>query len=240
MLKLLIADGTEEFRLALAEHLTGSYVVRCCHQGKQTMEMIHTFKPDVLVLDLMLPELDGISLLQRLAEEGNMPVVLATTRMYTDYVVDALTKLGVGYLMIKPCDLNATVARIRDLSERIVPVSRPRPDLQTTISNVLLSMGFPAKLHGFTYLREAIEESIRNPGQLVTKELYPLVGKRCRASWEQVERSIRNAIATAYRNRNEQIWQQYFEPGADNMVERPSNGTFINTLAARLRDHSRV
>jgi len=236
MLKLLIADATEEFRIALAERLAGSYVIRCCNHGKQTMELIHTFRPDMLVLDMMLPALDGISLLQRLEEEGQMPIVLATTRMFTDYMVDALTRMGVGYLMVKPCDLNATVARIRDLSERVNPAVRPRPDLQTAISNILLEMSFPAKLHGFAYLREAVELSVRNPGQLVTKELYPEVGKRCDASWEQVERSIRSAIATAYRNRNEQVWQQYFPPGPDGVVVRPTNGAIISTLAARLRE----
>ena len=80
MLKLLIADGTEEFRLALAEQLAGSFVIRCCHQGKQALEMIDSFRPDVLVLDLMLPELDGISLLQQLAERNAMPVESASGR----------------------------------------------------------------------------------------------------------------------------------------------------------------
>lgn len=238
MLKLLIADAMEEFRTALADRLAGSFVIRCCNHGKQTMELIDSFRPDVLVLDLMIPELDGISLLQRLEDEGKMPIVLATTRMNTDYVMDALTRLGVGYLLVKPCDLNAAVSRIRDMAERINPAVRPRPELHTTITNILLTMGFPAKLHGFAYLREAVELSVRNPGQLVTKELYPEVGKRCDASWEQVERSIRSAIATAYRNRNEEVWQQYFQPGKEGTVIRPTNNAFISTLAARLRESS--
>jgi len=70
MLKLLIADATEEFRIALAERLAGSYVIRCCNHGKQTMELIHTFRPDMLVLDMMLPALDGISLLKDLRRRG--------------------------------------------------------------------------------------------------------------------------------------------------------------------------
>lgn len=234
MLKLLIADGNEEFRLALAEQLAGSYVIRCCHQGKQALEMIGSFRPDVLVLDLMLPELDGISLLQRLSEQGIMPVVLATSRFTNDYVLEAATRFGVGYLMSKPCDIRATAARVQDLSGRMRSAPLARPDTKTVIANVLLSLGISPKLRGYTYLCEAIGELMTNPGQMVTKELYPAVGKRCDATREQVERSIRSAIHAAFKNRNEQIWRQYFDGDADGLLLRPTNGTFITVLAARL------
>ncbi len=238
MLKLLIADGTEEFRIALAEQLAGSYVIRCCHQGKQALEMIGSFRPDVLVLDLMLPELDGISLLQQLAEQNIMPVVLATSRFTNDYVLEAATRFGVGYLMSKPCDIHATAARVRDLSARMQPVSLARPDNRTLITNALLSLGLPTKLRGYTYLREAIAELMENPGQMVTKELYPTVGKRCDASKDQVERSIRSAIAAAYKNRNEQVWRQFFGMNCQGELPRPTNGAFITTLATRLAQNS--
>jgi two-component system response regulator (stage 0 sporulation protein A) len=234
MLKLLIADGTEEFRLALAEQLAGSFVIRCCHQGKQTMEMINSFRPDVMVLDLMLPELDGVSLLQELAEQNAMPVVLATSRFTNDYVLEAAARYGVAYVMSKPCDIRATAARVRDLSARMKPAPLARPDTRTIVRNVLLSLNVPPKLRGYTYLLEAIVELMENPGQMVTKELYPTVGKRCYASRDQVERSIRSAIAVAYKNRNEQLWRQYFAPSAGMELSRPTNGTFITTLATRL------
>ena len=141
MLKLLIADGTEEFRLALTEQLAGSFVIRCCHQGKQALEMIGSFRPDVLVLDLMLPGLDGISLLQAVEELGLKPMVLAMTRFVSPYVMEAMDRFGVGYLMIKPCDVNATLARIRDLSRRHSSPALPAPDIRTTVSNVLLHLG---------------------------------------------------------------------------------------------------
>lgn len=234
MLKLLIADGTEEFRLALAEQLAGSFVIRCCHQGKQALEMINSFRPDVLVLDLMLPELDGISLLQQLAERNAMPVVLATSRFTNDYVLEAATRYGVAYLMSKPCDIRATAARVRDLSTRMKPAPLARPDTRTIVRNVLLSLSVPPKLRGYAYLLEAIVELMENPGQMVTKELYPTVGKRCYASKEQVERSIRSAIAAAYKIRNEQVWRQYFDPNGEAELSRPTNGAFVTTLATRL------
>ena len=231
MLKLLIADGTEEFRMALARQLAGSYVIRSCAQGKQALEMIRSFRPDILVLDLMLPELDGISLLQMLAQENMMPTVLATTRFINDYVLDSATQFGVGYVMVKPCDVHATAARIRDLAQQFTAVPVARPDPRTMISNVLLELGFSTKLRGYTYLREAVEEAMRHPGQLVTKELYPAVAKRCDATRDQVERSVRSAIAGAYSIRNEVVWRQYFRQDCDGEIRRPSNGTVITTLA---------
>ena len=115
MLKLLIADATEEFRLALARQVTGIYLVRCCADGRQALEMIDSFKPDVLVLDMLMPGLDGITILQRTAEMGINPVVLATTRLATEYVLESVGRLGVGYVMVKPCDVKATAARLKDL-----------------------------------------------------------------------------------------------------------------------------
>lgn len=237
MLKLLIADSTEEFRIALTEQLSGSYVVRSCGQGLQALELVRSFKPDVLVLDLMLPELDGISLLQRLSEEDGMPTVLATTRFTNDYVLDAVSRLGVGYVMVKPCDVSAAASRIRDLSHPRTETYLARPDLETVISNVLLELGIPTKLRGYQFLREAVAEFIRNPGQMVTKELYPEVGKRCGATWEQVERSIRSAIADAYKHRDEAVWRRYFRPDVDGKLRRPSNSTLISVLAERLSRH---
>ena len=110
-MKLLIADGNEEFRRALAAELQGAYHVRCCGDGKEALSLLRSFVPDVLVLDLMLPELDGISLLQSAASAGLCPMVLVTSRFYNDYILGALGELSVGYMMRKPCDIPATAAR---------------------------------------------------------------------------------------------------------------------------------
>lgn len=233
-LKLLIADGTEEFRLALTEQVRGIYQIRTCQEGHETLCMLHSFKPDVLVLDMMLPGLDGITLLQRAAEAGLRPMVLATTRLLNDYVIDSVSRLGVGYLMVKPCDVNATVARLQDLTERLKPPAVSRPDPRTAVSNMLLTLGIPTKLDGYGYLREAILVAMRRQGQMVTKEIYPAVGKTCNASATQVERSIRSAIKRAWERRDESVWRMYFQTGSDGMLERPTNAEFISQLADRM------
>lgn len=234
MRKLLIADGSEHFRDALADAMRGAYIVRTAWEGNQALELLGSFKPDVLVLDLMMPGLDGITLLERIREMGLRPVVLATTRFASDYVLERLAQMGVGFVMVKPCEVKAAAARIADLTQRMDPPEICQPDQKTAVCNLLLTLGIPTKLRGYPYLREAILLEMGNPGQSVTKELYPAVASACNASAAQVERSIRSAIQTAWMNRDEQIWRLYFQSGPTGTVPRPTNGGFISRLADRL------
>lgn len=234
MRKLLIADANEEFRMALADQMRGSCTVRVCKDGKRALELLHSMKPDILVVDLMLPELDGISLLQQAAQAGLQPMVLATTRFANDYVLDAAERLGVGYVMVKPCDVRATAARIDDLSEHLKPIPKAPADPETQVTAMLLDLRIPTKYKGFACLRIAILEAIRDPNQLLTKELYPKVARLCEGSAEQVERSIRGAIKNAWLCRDEQVWRMYFPANFRGALERPTNGEFISALANRM------
>lgn len=193
--------------------------------------MLHSMKPDILVLDLMLPELDGISLLQQAAQAGLQPMVLATTRFANDYVLDSAERLGVGYVMMKPCDVRATAARIDDLSEHLKSIPSTQPDPETQVTAMLLDLRIPTKYKGFPCLRVAILEAIRDPNQLLTKEIYPKVAKMCEGTPEQVERSIRGAIKHAWLCREEHVWRMYFPPNLRGTLERPTNGQFISGLA---------
>lgn len=234
MLKLLIADASEEFRLALADQLKTSYIIRMCTEGKEALEEMHAFGPDVMILDLTLPGMDGISLLQRAAAAGMRPVVLATTRFLNDYVLKSAEILGVGYLMVKPCDVGATVERLSDLTETIQEPVFSRPDARNVVSNLLLSLGIPTKLRGYPCLREAILEVMREPGQQVTKTLYPRVAQLCGGNGTQVERAIRGAIKAAWEKRDDRLWEVFFQPDADGNIPRPSNAAFISCLADRI------
>lgn len=234
MLKLLIADTGEGFRQALSEQLRGIYRIRVCREGRETLEMLLSYKPDLVVLDMMLPGLDGISILQEAARCGLRPMVLATTKYANDFMVEAAARLEVGYMMVKPCDVKATAQRVQDLAEHIRQPVVVRPDSRTVVSNTLLALGISTKLRGYAYLREAILEMMNNPGQSVTKELYPAVGKICGATSVQVERSIRSAIGKAWENRDEAMWQLYFRNTSADKMERPSNAVFISCISDRL------
>lgn len=233
--KLLIAEGTEEFRLALAEVLSGAFHIRTCSNGVEALALLRSFAPDIAVLDLMLPGLDGISVLQRASEEGIRPRILATTRFLNDYVSEKVSDLNVSYLMMKPCDVGATVERITDLSQRIRQSSPTPADPRSLVSNILISLGVPTKLRGYGYLREAVLMIAENPGQSITKELYPAVATRCRCESSHVERCSRNAIEAAWRKRNEEVWSQFFPPGADGTCDRPTNAEFMTAIAEKLQ-----
>lgn len=234
MLKLLIADSGEEFRQALADQVRGTYRIRICQDGREALDMLLAFKPDLVVLDMMLPGLDGITILEEASRCGIRPMVLAVTKQDTDYMVRSAVRLGVGYMMVKPCQMKAVVRRLQDLAEYLETPAVACPEPRTTVTNILLTLGISTKLRGYAYLREAILEVVNRPGQSVTKELYPAVGKMCDATKTQVERSIRSAIEKAWEHRDEALWRLYFQPASGEVPERPTNAVFITRIADRV------
>ena len=229
MRKLLIADCNEDYRAALAAALSSQYHVLCCRSGTEAMALLQKELPDILVLDLMLPELDGLTLLERIAAMGIRPMVLASTPILSDYVNSSAQRLGIEYLVRKPCDIDAIASRIRDLSRRLKS-PEPHVDPVNFVSSLLLSLSISTKHDGFIYLREAILRMAKDPAQSVTKLLYPEIAHICGCNKDNVERSIRTALDSAWKKRDEDLWQKYF-PGAQH---RPSNAVFISRLAEAL------
>jgi len=230
-IKLLIAEGTEAFRMALVETLRGAYRIRSCAEGNEALELICTFKPDLVILDLMLPGLDGITILERAVAAGMRPMVLATTRFASEYALYQAGLLGVCYVMQKPCDLRATVARLSDLSQRIRQPVVAQPDPRVHVSNLLVALGIATKWKGYNCLREAILLMAKDRDQSVTKELYPAVAKICGGDRKSVERTCRSAIEKAWLRRDDQLWRLYFPADGGGAPRRPTNGEFISRLA---------
>ena len=229
MRKLLIADCSEDYRTALAAVLRSQYHVLCCRSGTEALALLHQERPDIFVLDLMLPELDGLTLLERISSNGICPMVLAVTPILSDYVFSCAQRLGIEYLVRKPCDIEAIASRVRDLSHRL-KAPEPKMDPDSYIRNLLLSLDLSTKHNGYTYLREAILLMAKDPAQSVTKMLYPEIARTNGCHKENVERSIRTALDRAWEKRNPQTWQKYFP----NAQQRPSNAVFISRLAEAL------
>lgn len=229
MRKLLIADCSEDYRTALANALTGHYHVLCCRTGTEALDMLHRENPDIFVLDLMLPELDGLTLLERACSNGIRPMVLAVTPILSGYVYNCAQRLGIEYLVRKPCEIDAIASRVKDLSQRLT-APHPRADPAAYVTGLLLSLGFSTKHNGFAYLREAVILISKDPAQSVTKVLYPAVAHIFGCQKENVERSIRTALDCAWERGDRQRWNQYF-PGA---LHRPSNAVFISRIAEAL------
>lgn len=229
--KVLIADSNDEFRESLSDALSSTCILHACRSGAQALDLLQSFCPDILILDLMLPGIDGITLLHRALEADLHPAILATSRFTSDYVLEALHRLEVNYLMMKPCDVQSIVSRVNDLAADLHPASVYHTDPKSAVSNLLLSLGFPTKLDGFSYLQAAIPLYSEDPSQAITKELYAAVATLYHKDRKQVERSIRSAIDAAWRSRDEKIWQLYFNPAPGGCVPRPTNGTFISRMA---------
>lgn len=236
--KLLIADESAVFTAALADMLGGVYDIRQSHDGVRTLELLEQFCPDVLVLDLMMPGLDGISLLNELAVRSQRPAILITSWLASPYIVGALDTLKVDYVMIKPCNLRAMRDRIYDLTREAEEQDQILPGPGLTVANMLLTLGISARNSGFRCLETAVQQYARNPGQSMTKELYPEVGRQNNCSSSAAERSIRGSIQSAWSRRDEAVWSRWFQPFGGG-VPRPTNTEFIATLAEQLRRRQR-
>lgn len=230
MQKLLIADYNDLFRLSLADALKDHFQVFLCSSGKEALDLLRAEQPDILVMEMLLPEIDGLTLLETAIAEGIRPRILIMDRMLTDYVFDCMQRLGILYMMRKPCDISAAAARICDLSRLPMP-SKPKPrDPQTRASELLLSLHLFPNHDGFSYLVQALLRSMQDPHIAVTKILYPEIAKSTGRKSKNVERSIRTAIEAGWNHRDPEVWSQYFS----NTDKRPSNAVFISRLASAL------
>ena len=236
--KLLIADGGDEFRQALAGVLSERYAVRTCSNGVQALELLRAFRPDILVTDLMLPQLDGLTLLQLAFQEGIRPRVLVTATYFSDYIRGTLDRLGVDYYMQKPCSLQALAYRIADFTAADAPAAINTVQPEDWVSATLLRLGIGAHLDGFRYLQIAIPHFRQDTHQAITKELYVAVAETCGKEAKQVERSIRSAIENAWKRRTDRIWAEYFSPGPDGTIPKLSNGKFIAHMAQLLTEEA--
>lgn len=234
MYKLLIAEGNEELRQALAQQLGREFMVQTCADGIAAEHQLADFPADLLVLDLMLPGIDGITLLQRMACHGLRPAVLVTLSYHSPFILSALDKYGVAHVISKPCDAAALAGQIRFLAESLAPEEIPAPAPELSLPAILMQLGIKPKLDGYRQLLIAIPRYLEDPRQGLTKELYDFVGHAVGKTTMAAERSMRHAIQTAWERADQSIWRQYFPAAPDGNVPKPTVGSFIATIAAVL------
>lgn len=238
MHKLLIAVESEELRDALTQALGSDYVVKVCADGQQTRSALEEFQPDLWVLDLTMPLVDGITLLHHADKIGCHPVKLVILSHESSYIMNALCRYEVAYLMKKPCYVDALAEQIQALAATVPTTQRPSHHPAIGVSAVLLELGFSPKVDGFGYLTAAIPLLMADAQQSITKELYTAVGHPYHKSGTQVERCIRTAISSAWQNGDRKVWQCYFPVAPDGSVPRPSNGKFLSHIALALEDRT--
>ena len=242
---VLIADSAEDFSTALTAALqrgSGFQVVGTAADGEQAIRMITERKPDILVLDLMLPKKDGIGVLKAISAMERKPVTLATSAFVTEYVSAAAANLGVRYLMLKPCDLSAVVERLEELrageSLRLSTSRRSgKTSIESMVTSIIHEIGVPAHIKGYQYLREAIIIAVNDMDVInaITKVLYPQVAKTFQTTPSRVERAIRHAIEVAWDRGDLDTLQRFFGYTVSNTKGKPTNSEFIALIADKLQ-----
>ena len=241
---VLIADGAEEFCSGLSAALqrTGGFqVIGTAVDGEQAIRMIQEKKPEVLVLDLMLSKQDGISVLKALASMERKPITLATSAFLTEYVSSAAANLGVRYLMLKPCDMNALVERLEEIrggeSLRQSVRRNDKTSIESLVTGIIHEIGVPAHIKGYQYLREAIIIAVNDMDVInaITKVLYPQVAKTFQTTPSRVERAIRHAIEVAWDRGDLDTLQRFFGYTVSNTKGKPTNSEFIALIADKLQ-----
>lgn len=235
MKRLLIADGTPGLSEALTQVLSRDFEISTCNRGSELVQVLMDFRPDVLVLDLMLPGTDSISILHTLRGVGIQPGIVATTCYVSDYVLAALERLGVRCVMLKPCDTGILAARILEVGLGTQPQNR-QEQVRREANILLLRLGLRRNLAGYGNLLEAIVLYDQNPEQSITKELYPAVGAICGGNGSQAERAIRTCIQDAYSKRQDYLWRLYFPAGYDGRVRKITNVHFIAKITECVRE----
>ena len=229
-MNILIADPSSVLCEALAEQLKFGHSVMCCNDGRDVIPMITQHRPQLLVLGMELPNLDGLTILQTIRSSGIQLRVLAMTSLANSYVMNTLSQFEVGYVLQKPCSVCATLSRIYDM----IHYGQQLPD---DITAELLALGLRMNLGGFTCLCHAIRLMRENPGQSLTKELYPDVARICGGTSQRVERAIRSVIRDAWLHRDDSVWRAYFTSSRQGSIALPTCGDFITRMAAVGKDN---
>ena len=233
--KILIAESSVEFSEPLCDILEMHYDVCVCHSGLSVKGLLEDFLPDVLVMDLALPGLDGISLLKQICTMQVRPRILLTTCFMSPYVETVISGLGVDLVVLKPCKAEVLAERIEDLLEDEEPHLLMRLQSRSSVSSMLLELNIPSKRRGFVYLEKGIRQYLKQPGQALTKTLYPDLAREHYTQPEAVERAIRQVIHESWEKRDDRVWRMYFTPGREGIIPRPTNAEFISGLAERYK-----
>lgn len=231
MIKILIADPSEEIRFVLGQMLETQYTILSCSTGDRALELLRLERPELLVLDLMLPEIDGLSLLCAARKEGICPPALVTSLFIHDHIINALQRENVVYLMRKPCNLDALTGRIRELAGELSPQILFRPDQRSVVTAALFELGIPASRIGCGNCREAVIMLKADPGASLSKEIYPALANAQGVSAGSIEKNIRDAITDGYNRRNDSVWRRYFPTAPNGQIPKPTNRQFLSTLA---------
>ena len=259
-LRVLIADDNKDFCDIISQYLSKQEdieVVAVVHDGVEALNQTLRHLPDLVVLDIIMPLMDGLGVMERLNEERpeKFPKVIILSAVGQDKITQRAIALGADYYMVKPFDLEVFLRRIRELSDNQYPpfdrvpaaavsmsshstgASEKNRHLEADITNIIHEIGVPAHIKGYQYLREAITMVVHDIELLsgITKELYPGIARKFNTTPSRVERAIRHAIEVAWGRGRVDTINKLFGYTIHEEKGKPTNGEFIAMVADKLR-----
>lgn len=256
-LKVAIADDNEKMLNMLGNLISNDkdlLLVGQANNGEEVLEIIKKTAPDVVLLDIIMPKLDGLSVMEKVnhnPEISNKPSFIIISAVGQDRITENAFYLGADYYILKPFDQSMLLNRIKSLrmrrelkgsnmkhgekkEQKIQYIER---SLETDVTNIIHEVGVPAHIKGYQYLRDAIILSVSDMEMLnsITKILYPAIAKKHQTTPSRVERAIRHAIEVAWSRGKMDTIDELFGYTVNNGKGKPTNSEFIALIADKIR-----
>ncbi len=260
--KIVIVDDNKEFVNLLKMYINTQEdmeVIETLNDGQNVVNVIKEHNPDILLLDIIMPEKDGLGVLEDMIKENiKMPTTIVMSAIGQEKITQKAIALGATYYVVKPFDMATLVERLRDLLDSNVSLSTntltyySKDDLkiQTTndtsievrATNIIHDVGVPAHIKGYQYIREAILLAVKNEEIInsITKSLYPTLARKFSTTPSRVERAIRHAIEVAWNRGQIEMHDKIFGYTVNSNKGKPTNSEFIAMIADRLRLEDRA
>ena len=261
---VLVADDNNDFTTTLSNYLEKEEeieIIGIAKDGNEAYEMAVQLKPDILLLDIIMPHLDGLGVLEKLYEldSDKKPLCIILSAVGQDKITQKAITLGAQYYVVKPFDIEVLIKRIKELryyqpstnrgsfivketkSQYIdIPqqIDKKSEDgLEALVTNIIHEVGVPAHIKGYQYLREAIMMVVNDIDIInqITKQLYPDIAKKYHTTPSRVERAIRHAIEVAWGRGEPAVVENIFGYTVSASKGKPTNSEFIAMIADKLR-----
>ena len=246
-IKLLLIDDDKSLVGMMKEYFSSNHagieVVYTAYDGKEGMKLVKDKQDDydLIILDLVMPKLDGLGVLEKMNEEKINQKVIVLTSYNSPEMIRKISEYGVSYYLLKPFDLPELEKRILEVvdkeKERNKTIDLYKHNLQVSITNILHELGVPSHIKGYQYIKESIMIVYDKPNIVggITKELYPEVAKKYDTTVSRVERAIRHAIEVSWNRGSWDLMEEIFGHSIDIDKAKPTNSEFIVTVADKLK-----
>jgi two-component system, response regulator, stage 0 sporulation protein A len=241
-IRLVVVDSSEEVTSSIKKYFEGNElisVVSCVSNGVDALNYLTNCKEDydMVVMDLLLPQMDGMTVLENIHNRKLNKKVIVLSNYKEDYTIKKLVSLGVKYYILKPFSLDSLEKRIVDLNQEYDSVSDAYQNVEVKISEMLHNLGVPSHIRGYQYIRDGIVLIYSNDKYVnfITKEIYPNIAKKYDTTSSRVERAIRHAIEISWDRGDVDLMEDLFGHSVSFDRSKPTNSEYLNTIADRLR-----